>query len=207
MIKSRFGLFETNSSSSHSLSIYREYKAEKFSFNEVIEKYKKAGKLDGNKLNIRFYDYSIYDRIVNYETLDEKLDAIHTYIVQRFMNKLGNIFKGDEEYEAMDDEDKQAISERGFWEDQVKTINFINKVKKKDYNFLFDEEILEYFRNLLIYIEDNYGSVEFNLIGEYSTLGVFEYDHENFFVKASIDDIYTIIVDDSVFIQVQNTYL
>lgn len=207
MIKSRFGLFETNSSSSHSLSIYREYKAEKFSFNEVIEKYKKAGKLDGNKLNIRFYDYSIYDRIVNYETLDEKLDVIHTYIVQRFMNKLDNIFEDDEEYEAMDDEDKQAISERGFWEDQVKTINFINKVKKKDYNFLFDEEILEYFRNLLIYIEDNYGSVEFNLIGEYSTLGVFEYDHENFFVKASIDDIYTIIVDDSVFIQVQNTYL
>lgn len=206
MIKIRCGAFETNSSSSHSLSCYREYKTGQYSIDEVVEKYRKSGKLVENKLNINFYDYYTYDRVVDYKTIEEKLDAIHTYAIQKFMNKLENIFEGDREFKAMDDEDKQEISERNFWRQEEKTINFINRVKRKNYDFLFDEDILRYFRNILIYIEDVYGSIEFKLNEDNAVLGIFEYDDENFFIKASIDDIYTVIMDDSVFIQVENTY-
>lgn len=204
MVKFRLGVFETNSSSSHNLSCFRKFERKEYSFDDVLNKYEELGLLKDGLLKLEMYRYSSDDMLVNYDTPIDKLNAINTYMIKELYDTIDNIYYSDERYELFDEEDKPLLE--SFWDKyEEKIVVFINKRHK--YNFLFEENILKFFSELVDSIEKRYGKVEFTFSGNSEpSLGVFDYEERNFLNNATIEDIRSIIVDDSVIIQVENTY-
>lgn len=204
MFKFRFGTFETNSSSSHNLSCYRKFERKEYSFDDVLNKYEELGLLKDGLLKIELYKYCSDETIKNYDTPIDKLNAIDTYMIQDLYLTIDSIYVDDERYNLLDEEDKPLIE--NFWRNyDEKIVTFINK--RHEYKFLFNSNILEFFSEFVDAIEERYGKVEFEFSDDdCPSLGIFECDDTDFLQKASIEDVKTIIVDDSVIIQVEDTY-
>lgn len=204
MLKFRLGTFETNSSSSHNLSCYRKFERKDYSFDDVLNKYEEVGLLKDGLLKLEMYRYCSDDMLVNYDTPIDKLNAINTYIIKDLYSTIDNIYYNDDRCNLFDEEDKPLLE--GFWKNyEEKIVVFINKRHK--YEFLFETNILKFFSELVDAIEKRYGKVEFAFSGDSEpSLGIFEYRERNFLENATIEDIRSIIADDSVIIQVENTY-
>lgn len=204
MFKFRFGTFETNSSSSHNLSCFRKFERKDYSFDDVLNKYEEVGLLKDGKLTLNL-SYHCSDIIIeNYDTPIKKLDAISTYIVQELCSTLDSIDIDSDDMNLFESEDAYFLDDRRWC--GIRNIGgFIDKRHK--YPFLFKENILKFFSELVDAIEKRYGKVDFTFNGETDpSLGIFEYEERNFLENATVEDIKSIIADDSVIIQVENTY-